>query len=171
MIENTTLSIPIFVSIGDISHIRGSPSDEELEIIENKDLQGLELEEAPFQEEQLDLDIIDGRELRRGDQGGGGGSGGGGGGGSGSGGKRKNKKHHHKKRGGGNKKRNKRCGSRKVRYLLVTTCTNLPHILHYKPISPLLFCITSTIAIKRRVVVDVVGSLGQGQGESIYFLL
>ena len=65
MIENTALSI--FVSIGDISHVRGAPSDEELEIIDNKDLQGLDLEEAPFQEEQFEfeLDVIDGRELKK----------------------------------------------------------------------------------------------------------
>ena len=103
----------IFLSLGDISHTRGAPSDEELEIIENKDLQGLELEEAPFQEE-LGLDVIHGRELgRRGSKDDGG----------------MKKKGNHKGPGkkprrkrGTRHKRNKRRGSRKVRlHILVLT--------------------------------------------------
>lgn len=51
-------------SLGDISHIRGDPSDQALEVFEDKDLEGLyDLEEAPYQED-LGLDVIHGRELR-----------------------------------------------------------------------------------------------------------
>eukprot|EP01083_Nonionella_stella_P176122 615419_1 len=110
-------AIGVNVVLSDISHIRGAPSDEELEIIENNDLQGLELEEAPFQEEQLDLDVIHGRELGSKD------------GDKGSGGRRRNRpgkrpgkkrrrrrrrKHHsHKRKSGSRRRRKSRSRSRR----------------------------------------------------------
>ena len=158
MIENTALSIPIFVSIGDISHIQGAPSDEELEIIENNDLQGLEPEEAPFQEE-LGLDVIHGRELGRG-------GGSKDGGGMKKKGNRKGPGKNPRRKRGTRHKRNKRRGSRKVSHILVQTYLIL---LTIKPNIFLSLCVTSTMVIKGGAT-DVVGSLGL-RGESSAVLL
>lgn len=81
-------------------------------------MQGLDLEEAPFQEEQFELDVIDGRELkkdnrppRKGPRK--------------KTGRKRGKKPRRKR--GTRHKRNKRRGSRKVRLHILVLHTLLPY--------------------------------------------